>query len=144
MSQRKRGTSSLSEALADEHRSLGKRIADVRRLLDGAFSWDEARVALAELRTTLEAHFAMEETGGYLADVLAHAPERGLAVAKLEADHSRMRGTLAQLLAEALVARSRDELTKNTRAFLVTLGEHERQENELVQVTFSTDVAASD
>ena len=135
---------SLSETLADEHRSLGKRIAEVRRLLEGTFSWDQARVAIAELREALEAHFSMEETGGYLADVLAHAPERSLAVAKLESDHSRMRGTLAQLLAEALVARSREELTKNTRAFLVTLAEHERQENELVHTTFSTDVAASD
>ena len=133
-----------SEAMAAEHQSLGKRIASLRRLLEAAFSWDEARVALAELRETLEAHFSMEEAGGYLAEVLAEAPERTAAVAKLASDHSRMRGTLARLLAEALVARSREDLTQNVHLFLVTLTDHERRENELVHVTFAIDVAAGD
>lgn len=132
-------------AMAAEHKKLGTTIADVRKLLaEEYFSWDAVRTSLADLRASLEAHFVMEEAGGYLAEVLTRAPEKNLAVARLESDHSRMRGMLASALAEALVARSRDELRNSVEKVLVTLIDHERRENEIVQDTFSTDIPAAD
>lgn len=130
--------------LAAEHHTLEKRVAALRLLLEGEFSWDAARIALSELRQALEAHFFLEESGGYLSAVLALAPERNLAVARLESDHSRMQGGLAALLCEALLARSREELRTNVSAFLGVLADHERRENELVQSTFSSEVSAGD
>lgn len=122
--------------LAAEHHTLQGRAASLRVLLERDFSWDEARIALSELRGALEAHFFLEEAGGYLSEVLAVAPEHHLTVAKLESDHSRMQGGLAALLCEALVARSREDLRRNVGAFLATLAAHERRESELVQATF--------
>lgn len=126
------------------HVTLGTRIGAVRKTLEHEFSWDEARIALVELRAALDAHFTMEENGGYLAEVRKHAPERILAVASLESDHSRMRGMLARLLAEVLVARSREPLREGVAQFLATLADHERRENELVAAAFSTDIPATD
>lgn len=130
--------------LAAEHHTLQKRVAALRQLLEGDFSWDDARLALSELRQALEAHFFLEESGGYLSGVLALAPERSLAVARLESDHSRMQGSLAALLCEALVARSREDLRKNVSAFFDVLADHERRENELVQSTILAEISAGD
>jgi hemerythrin len=138
-------TNGNRSSLVAEHEKLGKTIAAMRTLVsDESFSWDSARVSLTELRETLESHFSMEEAGGYLASVTSEAPQHSLLVAKLESDHSRMRGMLASLLAGALVARSREDLRNDVEEFLAFLASHERRENQLVIDTFTTDIPATD
>ena len=130
--------------LAEEHRRLQGRIEAVREAVLSGFRWDDARLVLADLRDTLDGHFALEEEGGYLSEVLSIAPHHGRAVARLASEHDRLRTRLALLVAEALMARSRESLRENVADFLARLAEHERRENEIVQVTFSTDVPAVD
>lgn len=136
--------SSLHLTLKAEHAALGPRIAELRALLAREFSWDDARIALVDLRKTLKLHFALEESGGYLAEVLACAPELAQTVAKLESDHSRMCGSLARLLAEALVARERAELRQSVSEFLDVLAVHEHGENAVAQRALMTDVPGGD
>ena len=131
-------------ALAAEHAALGPRIAELRALLGGDFSWDDARIALVQFRSTLQLHFALEESGGYLAEILASAPERAEAVAKLESEHSRMRTDLTRLLAEALVAREKADLRQSVCDFLAALAAHEHRENELSQHVLLVDGPGGD
>ena len=126
--------------LATEHEALGRRIAELRALTAREFSWDEVRFALVDFRKALQLHFAMEESGGYLAEVLASAPQFARIVAKLESDHGRMRGDLARLLAEAIGARERVELRASVGVFLIALAAHEHGENEVTQRTLMGDV----
>lgn len=130
--------------LAAEHAALALRIAALRTLIDGEFSWDEARVALADLRRTLRLHFALEESGGYLAEVLSLAPERAETIARLEFDHNLMRSDLTRLFAEAVAEPSRDALRQSVRDFLAVLATHEHGENEIVQVVLMADLPGGD
>lgn len=132
-------TSRASGSLAAEHAALRPRIVELRTLLEGDFSWDEARVALVQFRSALQLHFALEESGGYLSEVLARAPEQATTLARLESEHSRMRADLTRLLAEALVAREKADLRQSVREFLTGLAEHEKCENEVSQLVLATD-----
>lgn len=133
-----------TSSLAEEHRRLGNRIGTVRELLQTEFSWDDARLALAGLQERLNTHFTLEEDGGYLAEVLAVAPQHAPAVAKLASEHDRLRMRIALLVGEALVAHTRESLRENVADFFVRLLDHARREDEIVQATFATDSPACD
>lgn len=135
---------SVGRALREEHALVDRRLAEAKALLGTEFSWDDARVALMALRDNIERHFGFEEHGGYLAEVVTRAPERAAAIERLGSEHTQMRGLLARMLGEALIARDRKELRTAFEAFLATLTDHERRENELVQAVYSTDVSAAD
>ena len=136
--------SRASGTLAAEHAALAPRIAELRVLLEGDFSWDEARVALVQFRSSIQLHFALEESGGYLSEVVAKAPECAATVARLESEHSRMRGDLTRLLAEALVAREKADLRTSVRDFLTLLAAHEHCENEISQRALVIDPPGGD
>lgn len=131
-------------SLRTDHELVAAHIASCRAALSGPFGWDAARQAVTSLREELERHFEREESDGYLQEVLSRAPERAKAAAKLQGDHSRMRGELAKLLATVLVARSRDAAREELETFLAGLADHERREHELVQLALTTDVGTGD
>lgn len=126
--------------LAAEHAALAPRIVALRTLIDCEFSWDEARVALSDLRRTLLLHFALEEAGGYLAEVLSLAPEHAVTIARLEFDHQLMRSDLTRLLAEAVAEPAREDLRRSVHGFLTVLATHEHGENAIVQSVLMADL----
>lgn len=105
---------------------------------------DHVRQALALLdsfETALREHFAFEEEGGYLADVLEVAPRLSRRARRLEQSHAGFQARLERLLelarnatgAPDKWARARRELAR----FLASLREHEDAENTLVRQAFN-------
>lgn len=103
---------------------------------------------LGDLARELPEHFAREERGGYLADVLAIAPRLSHRAAALQTDH-------AELLESALLLQDRArEATGAPGAWALVeaefsklaarLLEHEDAEGALVREAFATDVSPSD
>lgn len=139
------------DRLLDDHRSLLVKVADLRDYVDqvserGIPQYAELGARMEPLREELAKHFAMEECGGYLAEILEAAPDRTQEAEHLQAQHAAI---LEQL--GSLAARLRDcdppldswqQACDLFHELLDELRRHESQETALVQsVTDKTDTA---
>jgi hypothetical protein len=141
---------SRQEQIRHEHREMRTHLDRIRMQLaapGGLLSERRARrVWIGEidrLADELTRHFATEETGGYMSEVIAMRPESSRAAERLVAQHDQLLGRLAAIrghLAADDLAYGRAELAR----FLTALEAHERAEVELVQEAFNRDVAAAD
>lgn len=93
---------------------------------------------LDDLAVTLDEHFAIEEEGGYLSNVLEVAPHYGRIVKELQQQHIALRDQLAQLRTEA------DVDVDQLRVFLEAVEAHEHAENAVAQSAFLIDLAPGD
>lgn len=103
---------------------------------------------LAQLGDLLVKHFAMEESDGYLADALTHAPQLVSRANDLLRQHPQM-AARAQTLVEFGAPRPSSQLwweetQQRYAAFMGELLEHERREDRLIQEAYTNDIQASD
>ncbi len=140
------------EQIRAQHFELGRRMREVEALLadSGARRDDPAarRSRLEELFADFEGvlieHFAIEEQGGYFAEVLAVAPRLSGRVSRLKRNHPAFRRRLTRLrkhIPDPTIAWP--EVEARVAALLKALADHESAENDLVHEAFMQDLGSS-
>ena len=104
-------------------------------------------VPLADLNRELAEHFALEEKNGYFQEVEAVAPRFARLLEQLQLEHvsllQRAR-ELLQLAGESVTAPPGwDRVAAGMSELLHRIEVHEREENELIQGAFSSDLGGS-
>lgn len=89
------------------------------------------RHELESLRELLLGHFASEEEGGYLADIVRASPELGAVAEELRAEHAVLRKDFDALVADAAAA-PLGQLVERIGATLETFDAHEHAEAKLI------------
>ena len=141
------------ETIRSQHFALLQQIRALEELLaepDDAGA-ERARRALTLLEgfdLALREHFAVEEEGGYFADVLKVAPRLSRRAARLEQNHKEFSERLESLLALVRYAIDApddwERVTARVEGFLQALRAHEDEENELVREAFMDDLGRGD
>ena len=112
--------------------------------------WSESLArSLGLLKSRLKNHFAFEEAGGFMEDIVKVIPSAAGWIEKLRADHERFLAALDQLSAFAKSLTSMTDssfanLCEEVRQFLGDLRRHENEENDLVQTAFVDDLGMVD
>ena len=141
------------ETVRSQHFALRQQIRALEEVFaepDGAAE-EYARKTQALLEgfdSALRDHFAVEEEGGYFADVLKVAPRLSRRAARLEQNHREFSERLEALLAlvqYAIDARDAwERVATGVERFLRALRAHEDDENELVREAFMVDLGRGD
>ena len=135
---------------AARHQELKALLARIEQgLEERTATVDEVSDMLGLLGDRLVKHFAMEEDGGYFADVLLHAPQLISKANALLAQHPKMCAQAKDLAAEISIRKqARPDWWQHTvelfRAFREELTRHERQEDGLLQEAYTRDIGAND
>jgi hypothetical protein len=99
--------------------------------------------ALGALESALRSHFAFEEQGGYMREVVAARPALARKAATLRDQHAALRERVQQLL-----ARTKDghlePLQREIVELVVDARAHEDAERDLVEGALEDDLAAAD
>ena len=128
-------TETRIEALHEQHREIERLVLQLSR-------WSKTGVGpltdtVARLDTLLEAHFALEEDGGYLDEELAISPHLAADAEHLLAQHDALLTSLREIAGLAAVVQRAesvdDTLSKSIDEFVRQMNEHENRENRLVQ-----------
>jgi hypothetical protein len=99
----------------------------------------ELGALLTSLRSDLVAHFAREERGGYLAEVVNERPELETQVTVLLDEHAQIRDELDELVTVVVTEPNADLIARVVR-LLDTLDSHEQRETTLWQKATLTDL----
>lgn len=133
------------EALADR---LRQTVAVVPRVATPVWL-NELRDRLGHFRAHMIKHMAMEEEGGYMAEVLERRPGLALRVGALQHQHRQVRrllDDLHQLLGEMAADQLllAQDCGRRIDSLLDTIQRHEDAENDLVQFVFTEDLGTED
>ncbi|GAB4137964.1 MAG: hypothetical protein Tsb009_05770 [Planctomycetaceae bacterium] len=140
-------SSSLSRYAALEYVLLG----DLRDLLEEkpdrlTRKWLIA--VLDALLETLPSEFALQEDGGYMADVLETFPNWSGYVADLQQERERLYNNLKQLRDQVARDESYDQLSsdlqKNLRNWMLGIAAFHRHERRLIQSAYNLEVGVGD
>jgi len=135
---------------AARHRELKALLTRIGQCLEEqSATIEEVSDMLAQLGDRLVKHFAMEEDGGYFADVLLHAPQLVSKANALLAQHPKMCTQARDLAQEiAICSRAQPDWWQHTaelfRAFRNEFSRHEKQEDGLLQEAYTRDIGAHD
>ncbi len=137
---------------AARHAELKALLARIGQTLDEqTVTIDEVSDLLGLLGDRLVKHFAMEEDGGYFAEVLAHAPQLISKANALLAQHPKMCAQAKDLKDLVVGTTCRQtgadwwqRTTELFRAFREELARHERREDGLLQEAYTRDIGAHD
>ena len=144
--------SKIIEQVEDDHEALKaglKQIEaecanDINR--DEFGSWKRRFIKLLrKFNMSMLNHFDLEEEGGYLAEIIAEAPQSFKAVKNLEAQHEQFICDLSRIILvlkqmESFSPEKLQECKENLSLLISSLREHEKTENTLVQSAYSTDI----
>jgi iron-sulfur cluster repair protein YtfE (RIC family) len=105
--------------------------------------------SLESLHSHLKNHFAFEELGGFMEEVMMANPGATVVIEELRQDHQRFLAALGRLsgLARGCTVTAEPSIASLCAAvsqFLADLRRHEDQENHLVQTTFLDDLGMVD
>ena len=101
------------------------------------------RGELEQLERLLAAHFALEEEGGYMTDVVSEHPELTAEVFELRSQHDVLLDELDDLLAAWCDAAAPRFDYARVSALLATLEQHERRERILMHVALLEDMGTT-
>jgi hypothetical protein len=138
------------EENAARHRELKALLARIEQSLEERTATvDEVSDMLGLLGDRLVKHFAMEEDGGYFADVLLHAPQLISKANALLAQHPKMCAQANELVLEVACRKQApvdwwQHTVELFRAFREELARHEKQEDGLLQEAYTRDIGAHD
>jgi len=97
---------------------------------------------LSHIASILPEHFALEEQGGYFADVLSVAPHFAGMAADLQAEHELLIPSLHLILAKLDQPQvDRDQIVEEIESFVRAIHDHEDGETELVRSAFRGNIA---
>jgi RNA polymerase-binding transcription factor DksA len=107
-----------------------------------------ARIMLPDLSHELEAHFELEERGGYLADALAVAPRFSTKADLLQSEHRDLLSQIERLAERVCEAEAKAEEWMDIQRAFSELAEqllhHERGENKILNAAFPDDLGSAD
>lgn len=126
-------------------------LGDLRDLLEEPADEETNRWLVAVLDTLLELlpnQFALEESGGYLAEVTAEFPNWHREVEALQREHQSLFDSLQQLRNQVASDTPFDGIADQVRAelrdWMQRITAHRRHENRLVQTAVNLEVGAGD
>ncbi|MEW6776602.1 MAG: hemerythrin domain-containing protein [Bdellovibrionota bacterium] len=136
-----------SQEILDDHQQLDGLLRDLRVVSNwepGHFQNPSVLAQLGKdlhsLYVRLEAHFAIEEKGHYLTEVMRRRPQARPALETLHAEHPELLGRVRSLQAflESSGPASRNPRTLKRELLFVLdrLKDHERKETRLLQEVF--------
>lgn len=134
----------VARAIEKEHHELAETFRSMRELFATQFAWDDVERALDRLQERVSRHFALEEEGGYMSEVLKSHPHLDSEVNQLHAEHREMRVDLADLLAKARSRLDRVIVRDIFQEWLHRQQRHEARENRLFQLAMNTDIGNKD
>jgi len=138
------------EHLIAEHRRIHRMLRLARTTIvasggpDGdATGADVARV-LRQVRGELEHHFAQEESGGCLDEVVSRCPSLSAEARRIEAEHPQLLDSVDRLIAQAMdgdqSVEKRVALWRGFDELCRQLDAHETAENAMLRKGFGADV----
>jgi hypothetical protein len=100
---------------------------------------------LEPLRGDVDAHFAMEEDGGYMDGVVSRHPEWERQVREIQDEHRRLSTALGELIAKAGAGEGQEEAFRESlRGWIHQIRQHEARESRLVEDAFNLDLGTED
>ncbi|MFO0946743.1 MAG: hemerythrin domain-containing protein [Planctomycetota bacterium] len=141
---KERNAELVAHAIEKEHQELGERFRRMRELIVTDFFWDEIERALEDLHERVCRHFALEEEGGYMSDVLRNNPNLDPDVNQLRLEHVEMRIDLTDLVEKTRTRSGRDVVRRCFQEWLHRQQRHEAKENRLFQLAMNTDIGNKD
>lgn len=140
----------LAHEVRTQHAELCRLLNTVRQQLSACTEKGHARpgpcltATMKQLKDHLEAHFAREESGGWLEEAVVRAPHLAHQLTRLEQQHEPLRARAANLVAEAeasdKTAASIDQLRHHFEMFAHHLTTHESHEERVLQKGFNEDL----
>ncbi len=146
----------LSEKLNEAHRRLQQEIDRLRSRInvqvpDADFQqWRlDLLWLLRDLNTDLQKHFDMEETRGYMSDILKVTPQKHRAVEKLGSEHEVFSSSLEGIMADLKTVSQQDDaaldsIRARVNDFISSLAAHESAEEKLIMSAYLQDEGAGD
>ena len=144
----------MAEQLKQEHQIIRVAAKKLKDLVERPASSNEAEQAiwlksvhelLVSLSSHLKAHFAFEEFGGFMEEVVAMSPNDSPQVVRLHQDHQTIQAEGESLCALAAKTSTRTpQLKRRILRFLEELDRHEHAENGLVQRVLTGDLGTTD
>jgi hypothetical protein len=143
---------SIAEQLQQEHRMISAATKELKDLVERPVSphrthsgWvDSVRESLLSLGAHLKTHFAFEEFGGFMEEVVSASPNSYPQVAHLKEDHQTILAESEQLCRMTSGESPAPELRKKVLHLLEVLDRHEHAENDLVQRVLMDDLGTTD
>jgi hemerythrin-like domain-containing protein len=146
----------LAERLLQEHEVVRQIIHQLELLVEeGGLIGQDADwgrrlcTELAAFRQHLQRHFALEEEGGFLLDVVTHLPQATERVENLRREHREILQVIDELIHDSnLLAYGTGlplvKFRHQILQVLSTIRRHEADENALVQRVFYQEVSVAD
>ncbi len=130
-----------------QHEDIRTHVGRIHALFHGRVEHTRARALLRQhleaLYALLVRHFAAEEDGGYMAEVLQRRPDLARRVQALQAEHPRILRSFAHTLAMIPHA-SLSALEDVVVELLGVLGDHDEAERRLVEDAVLQDLGVGD
>lgn len=144
---------SIAEQLQQEHQMISAAAKELKDLVErpvspreGDSGWmNSVRDSLLSLDSHLKTHFAFEEFGGFMEEVVSVSPNSSPQVERLKQEHQTIHAesdTLCRMASGG--SQQTSELRKRTLHLLELLNRHEHAENELVQRVLMDDLGTTD
>ena len=145
----------IAEQLQQEHQMIGAAAKELKDLVERPVSpheeqsnWlNSVRDSLLSLGSHLKTHFAFEEFGGFMEEVVCASPNASPQVERLKQDHQTILAESERLCRAARRRSSSSEtsqLRKQILHLLELLNRHEHAETELVQRVLMDDLGTTD
>jgi iron-sulfur cluster repair protein YtfE (RIC family) len=144
----------IAEQLQQEHQMIGAAAKELKDLVERPVSpheeqsgWlNSIRDGLLSLGSHLKTHFAFEEFGGFMDEVVGTSPNASQQVERLKQDHQTILAESERLcrIASGESLSSESQLGKKILKLLELLNRHEHAENELVQRVLMDDLGTTD
>ena len=142
-------TNDTFQEVRHEHERLNELLATVRQVFKEIHSAaDRLPDYVAELQAELNDHFALEEAGGYFAEVCEARPRLVGEIKRLREQHEQFQDQLKEM--SRLAAESSNPTTgwraveRSFNDMARELLKHEAAENQLIQEAYSRDLGSND
>jgi len=144
---------SIAEQLQREHQMIGAAAKELKDLVERPVSpaqsgWlNSVRDSLLSLDSNLKTHFAFEEFGGFMEEVVGVSPHSSPQVERLKQDHQTIHAEsekLCRMASGGAPSSETSQLRKKILRLLELLNRHEHAENELVQRVLMDDLGTTD
>ena len=145
----------IAEQLQQEHQMIGAAAKELKDLVERPVSPDEeqsnwltsVRDSLLSLGSHLRTHFAFEEFGGFMEEVVGASPNSSPQVERLKLEHQAIlveSERLCRMARGGSPSSKASPLRKKILHLLELLNRHEHAENELVQRVLMDDLGTTD
>jgi len=145
----------IAEQLQQEHQMIGAAAKELKDLverpvipLEDQSNWlNSVRDSLLALGSHLKTHFAFEEFGGFMEEVVSASPNASPQVERLKQDHQTILAEserLCRVVRGGSPSSEASQLRKKILHLLELLNRHEHAENDLVERVLMDDLGTTD